>query len=239
MKKNTKHNRDVESLFDSKAKTWSQKYNGPLIPRLSLFTETARRHIPHESIILDFGCGTGELSKKLSEIGFKVHGIDISSEMITTAKSNIPFADRLTFQQGDISTLAGTNEKFDAIVSSSVLEYIPDTRNVLGIMRAAIRERGILIATLPNSESTVRKVERLLRSNVFWLHHLPWTRRIKMYLSYIENSRQHFSLREFQGLAEDSGFRVVEATYLTKELPDKSVRAKKNATLILYVLAKH
>lgn len=55
--------------------------------------------------ILDLGCGTGQLSQQIADLGAEVIGIDSSAEMIERSRANYP---HLTFQVGD-----ATNFRFD------------------------------------------------------------------------------------------------------------------------------
>lgn len=59
-----------------------------------------------QSIILDIGSGTGHHVSKLSENGFNVSGIDISSAMVQKAKENYP---NLNFVQGDVQNAVQFN----------------------------------------------------------------------------------------------------------------------------------
>jgi len=71
--------------------------------------------------ILDIGCGTGDLTKKIAELSGKVIGIDNSNEMIHTAKKKYP---EILFIHADAKDYQLDN-KFDAIFSNAVLHWIP------------------------------------------------------------------------------------------------------------------
>ncbi|MEM9277160.1 MAG: class I SAM-dependent methyltransferase [Pseudomonadota bacterium] len=87
-----------------------------------------------EQTVLEIGCGTGRnliaAARKFPQTMF--YGIDISSEMLMTAQSNIRKAgmeNRIILAQGDASafdpkTLFGIN-KFDRILMSYTLSMIP------------------------------------------------------------------------------------------------------------------
>lgn len=47
--------------------------------------QTIEKYRKNTNTILDVGCGTGELSIRLTEAGFKVTGIDLSESMLTVA----------------------------------------------------------------------------------------------------------------------------------------------------------
>lgn len=67
--------------------------------------------------ILDMGCGTGIHADLLSNKGYKVHGIDISEDMLKIANQKIKGKEeRLQFNQSNIQEL-NLNKKFDVVVS--------------------------------------------------------------------------------------------------------------------------
>lgn len=70
--------------------------------------------------ILDLGCGNGALTKKLSDLGASVIGMDASPELLEIAKKNYP---ELNFLQGD-ATQFTLDEKVDGIFSNAVFHWI-------------------------------------------------------------------------------------------------------------------
>lgn len=77
--------------------------------------------------ILDIGCGTGALTKKISELCEKITGIDNSAEMILTARKKYP---EITFLEADAKDFR-LDEKFDAIFSYAVLHWIPQADTMI------------------------------------------------------------------------------------------------------------
>jgi SAM-dependent methyltransferase len=70
-----------------------------------------KKYQPEAKNIIDFGCGTGNHDKFLSEKGYSVLGVDLSENMIELAKdknSNV----NLDFKVGDIRTFE-SNKKYD------------------------------------------------------------------------------------------------------------------------------
>src|SRR5690625_3006839 len=65
--------------------------------------------------ILDLGCGTGDLTHKISSMGSKVLGVDYSDHMIDQAKMKYP---QIQFQVKDILNL-NYDKLFDAIFSNA------------------------------------------------------------------------------------------------------------------------
>lgn len=71
---------------------------------------------------LDVGTGTGQFAVYLANKGFEVTGVDLSEEMIATARQNaaqegLP----IRFQTGDAEHLDFADESFDVVVSRNLL----------------------------------------------------------------------------------------------------------------------
>jgi len=80
-----------------------------------------RRYAPVASSILEIGCGTGVHGLGLAESGYRVEGIDLSSEMLSVAQrrraaAGPGIAARISFEQGDIRNLARA-KTYDAATS--------------------------------------------------------------------------------------------------------------------------
>lgn len=67
--------------------------------------------------ILDLGCGTGRHDELLVDKGYKLHGVDISEEMLNIARKRLKGKEGdICFTHSDISNLH-LNQKFDAVIS--------------------------------------------------------------------------------------------------------------------------
>ena len=86
------------------------------------------------STVLDAGCGTGYLSRKLHARGAKVIGIDFSEEMIRIARSKLAAIDFRVDSCSELKTVQ--DESVDLIVANYVLMDTPD---LMGTMRAFFR----------------------------------------------------------------------------------------------------
>lgn len=118
---------------------WRQRYIEQMI---------ADQNLPQAALILDVGCGPGELLLSLARSGYTVSGIDISKEMIGAARALLTRAavsgvDRLAV--GDIEQLEFEDETFDVVVASGVIEYQRDDHVSLSEMGRVLRPRGYLI----------------------------------------------------------------------------------------------
>ncbi|MGE5336527.1 MAG: class I SAM-dependent methyltransferase [Gemmatimonadota bacterium] len=100
--------------------------------------------------VLDIGCGSGLLARRLVDAGFVVHGIDASPAMVALARQHAPEASfgvvRLPAGAGDTLPVA------DVVVSTGhVLNYLDtqaDIARALGQMACAVRAGGVLAIDL-------------------------------------------------------------------------------------------
>jgi len=95
-----------------------------------------QKYRPETKTILDLGCGTGRHAVLLSQKGFKVHGIDISDEMLSAAM-DIADGETLTFSREDIRTVR-LGKTFDAVISLfHVMSYQVNNEDLQSSFRTA------------------------------------------------------------------------------------------------------
>jgi SAM-dependent methyltransferase len=78
---------------------------------------------PAPAHVADLGCGTGTLTRLLTDDGYTVDGLDFSLEMIRRARTKVPEA---RFVVGDASTPALMPQGYDVVLSRHVLWAMPD-----------------------------------------------------------------------------------------------------------------
>ncbi|WP_132286140.1 bifunctional 2-polyprenyl-6-hydroxyphenol methylase/3-demethylubiquinol 3-O-methyltransferase UbiG [Kribbella sp. VKM Ac-2568] len=95
--------------------------------------------------ILDFGCGTGLLTRTFARTGRVVIGVDPSPTMLGYARKQ-PGAEAVTWIDGDASAVDGTGD-MDLVVSSgnTMMHLSPETYpSVLGSLSGALRPGGVI-----------------------------------------------------------------------------------------------
>ncbi|MGP4061642.1 class I SAM-dependent DNA methyltransferase [Halobacillus sp. H74] len=84
---------------------------------------------PDTRTILDIGCGTGEITHRLQQIGFQLTGVDLSSDMLTVAQQKDPRANIQWLKQ-DMTNLEGLDQ-FDCVISyCDVFNYLVEESQV-------------------------------------------------------------------------------------------------------------
>ena len=109
--------------------------------------------------VLDVGCGSGLLARRLVDAGFQVTGVDASPAMIDLARTSVPDAH---FRVVRLPGSADALPRADSIVSTGhVLNYLDtldDIAHALGNLASALAPDGILAIDLM-TEAFARRPE--------------------------------------------------------------------------------
>src|SRR5688572_5100831 len=142
--KNQWDNISEERLID-RLSGGDASYNNVFLPTIKEYLKNVE-----SGNILDFGCGTGELTYEIAKLGFLVTGLDISKHSIDLAKKNF-IADNLNFLN---STLKETKLKsyFSIVIANMALM---DTQNLLENLKTINESlksngRALIIITHPS-----------------------------------------------------------------------------------------
>jgi trans-aconitate methyltransferase len=144
-------------------------------------------------MILDLGCGSGELAGEIAGRGARVVGLDASADMLAKARRQFPALD---FRLGDAASFA-VPERFDAIFSNATLHWVPAAEAAIGQMYAHLKPGGRLVAEMGgrgNVDQIVGAVLRQLQRRGYSLAAAHWW--------YFP------TVGEYAGLLEKQGFRV-------------------------------
>ena len=91
---------------------------------------------------LEIGCGTGKNTTWLINKGHKITAVDLSEEMLTIARQRIP-NENVQVLKADINeNWTFTNEKFDLVVCSLVLEHIENIGRIFKLISNHLTENG-------------------------------------------------------------------------------------------------
>src|SRR5262249_26387235 len=92
---------------------------------------------------LDAGCGTGFQAALLDEMGYAVHGVDLSRQLLRAGKTALA---RVPLAQGDVQALPYSDGSFAAATCcGSALSYVDDARQALAEIARVLRPGGRLL----------------------------------------------------------------------------------------------
>ncbi len=117
--------------------------------------------------VLDVGCGTGAASREAARIVRSVVGVDLSTEMIATAKRLAEGVDNVEFEIADAEHLPFDDATFTAVICSNSFHHYPDptqaTREMVRVMapggRLAIGDPCADLRVVRVADFFLRRVE--------------------------------------------------------------------------------
>ncbi|QTN31330.1 methyltransferase domain-containing protein [Akkermansiaceae bacterium] len=101
------------------------------------------------SHLLELGSGSGALSLRLAELGFRVTAVDYVAENFRASHDNIDF------KQADLNADLPESEReaYDAVVAVEIIEHLENTRHFTRLLKSALKPGGFLMITTPNINS--------------------------------------------------------------------------------------
>jgi ubiquinone/menaquinone biosynthesis C-methylase UbiE len=157
--------------------------------------------IPSGSKVLDVGCGEGVLTILLAQNGCQVTGVDISEPNIEACKhyaQQMNVADKVNFLLGDAENIPVEDGTYEYVVSSHVLEHVPDfVKGVKELRRVSSKKVIVAIPTCINPASFVQ-----LGGGTYWTitRHTPYA----IFLGGLRVLKALFTKRE--GVNEGLGY---------------------------------
>jgi len=158
--------------------------------------------------IVDVGCGTGEITRRLAERypQARLIGLDILESNLQIARAGEAQAARIDYRQGDAYALALADHSVDLLVCRHVSQAVPDFPLVLAEFSRVLRPGGWLH----------------LLSEDYGMLHMPatdfdpdrfWNQSVMVYLRSIGCDGRIG--RHTPALLESAGYREIAMDYLT------------------------
>ena len=184
--------------------------------------------------LLDVGCGSGRLSRRIYERGFSVLGVDINVEAIEAARTRFAAIDAgrsLTFAAADFAAYDSPSldgGPFDVVVCQLVISIIGTSHqraNLLRHVRDAMRPGGRLFLSASGVSDTINPGYARL-----YAEDLPLTGERHTYLSRDARGEvlymtHHFTDRELHDLLASAAFdeiSVVTERETSSRRPDEA-----------------
>ena len=96
---------------------------------------------------LDFGCGGGFVAYAISFVSKSSTGIDINEKAVIYAKKRF---NRVNFFCKNFSDLLKSQEKYDFVHSSEVIEHVSDINLYMQVLKQLVKKKGYLYITTPD-----------------------------------------------------------------------------------------
>jgi len=140
---------------------------------------------PGQRRALDFGCGTGNVTRHLLELGFEVTAADVSAKSLDVLSARYSNLGRLFTKR--LSDAALANEEpgqFDLVATYSVLHHVPDYLGCVRNLLRVLQPGGILFidhevsAEYWNPSPSLVELRKITKESVSPLQNKPDPRRV-------------------------------------------------------------
>jgi len=159
---------------------------------LKKFLSQAELQIDKDTNILDAGCGSGRLAvsllsklRKEGNIETKVHGVDVSKFMLKIAEKNalkkkvrenltlycadgqnLSYAHEFKNKDTNGNIIAFADDSYDIVMSSGLLECVPDPYMAIKEMQRVLKPGGIMVLSVVNKNKLGKLASKMLGFNL-------------------------------------------------------------------------
>ncbi len=188
-------------------------------------SEFARRldaAIPGDALVLEMGCGTGQLGLFLATADRTVVGADLARPSLELARDAAArYGASAHFVETDLRSPGLRRSAFDVVVCSGVLHHTPDPRASFASVARLVRPGGVLVIGLYNAWA--RLPQRLRRSVFRWTGIAlfdpvlrarrcePARREAWLRDQYLHPEEHRHTLREVRGWFHENGVEYLRA----------------------------
>ena len=145
-------------------------------------------------LILDLGCGTGDITNSIAQLSANVIGLDSSTTMIERAIEKFP---KIDFRCMDIYDMTFDNQ-FDSIFSNATLHWLLNPELAIQKMFDALKPKGKLVVEF-GGHGNVKNIQASLQNTLYNFGH---TANSKLKVWYFP------TISEYTTLLENNGFAV-------------------------------
>lgn len=166
--------------------------------------------------ILEIGCGTGSLLKKLKIVGWEVLGVELSTPMVKVAQQEGVNIIHGYFKRAVIEEIKSRIGSPNIVILRHVLEHLDDLNNTISLIHQILDKDGLLIIEVPYVKNTIEGN----RFYDFYHEHLSY-----FSVSALKNllSIKNFSIHHVYESPEGGGSILIVADCNTKNESDDNV----------------
>ncbi|HEU5231785.1 MAG TPA: methyltransferase domain-containing protein [Terriglobales bacterium] len=209
----------TDLFFEKQAPRWPNRYlSRTYLQRRNLVLSTVVEELSTRRVdrsaeyrALDFGCGAGVFVGALSALGIRVTGVDRSRAMIEAAQSRLGSsctAELELIRDDPGNDAAYRRHSYDLVLCLSVLEFVADHAEIIAHLAALLAPGGLLILTVPNRNSYLRRLERFAFDHPSVHRWIPGLNHLALPDCYLRYQRQQFTAEELVHSTKGLGLEV-------------------------------
>jgi 2-polyprenyl-3-methyl-5-hydroxy-6-metoxy-1,4-benzoquinol methylase len=142
-----------------------EEYNG--IQEMAAFGlhpqvfDLLKPHLKPGMKILDFGCGKGAFSQRLTDAGMIVDACDIDTDQILATVNK-----RIRLDLNKTAITDSIPEKYDVVIAMEIIEHLQNPWKYLEDCLSILKPDGIIVLTTPNISNFVSRMRFLMRGSL-------------------------------------------------------------------------
>jgi len=152
----------IERMYDTIAKEWAETFSGEheKKPKDQEILQRFSQEIGDRRPVWDFGCGPGNTTKYLKNLGIEISGLDLSEKMLEQARNIHP---DIHFQKGNILDLEFENDSLAGIVAFYTIVHFTEEQVEITCREVfrVLKPGGIFLFTYHIGEETIHIEEFL------------------------------------------------------------------------------
>jgi ubiquinone/menaquinone biosynthesis C-methylase UbiE len=153
---------NVERMYDTVAKEYAETFSGEheKKPKDQEILNRFSRAVGDKKPVWDFGCGPGQTTKYLKDLGIEISGLDLSEKLIEQARKIHP---EINFRKGNILELEFDDDSIGGVVAFYAIVHFTEEqverafREVFRVLQPG----GLFLFTYHVGEETIHLKEFL------------------------------------------------------------------------------
>jgi ubiquinone/menaquinone biosynthesis C-methylase UbiE len=155
---------EVEKLYDTLAKEYAETFSGEhqKKPKDQEILHRFSQEIGDRRPVWDFGCGPGQTTRYLKDLGIEISGLDLSEKILEQARTTHP---DIPFQKGNILELEFEDDSISGAVAFYAMVHFTEEQVVTACREVfrVLQPGGIFLFTYHIGEETIHIEEFLGR----------------------------------------------------------------------------
>ena len=153
---------DIERMYDTVAKEYSEAFSGEheKKPKDQEILRRFSQEIGDRRPVWDFGCGPGQTTEYLKDLGIEISGLDLSERILEQARTTHP---EIHFRKGNILDLEFENDSIAGAVAFYAIVHFTEEQVDIAFREVyrVLQPGGIFLFTYHIGEETIRLDEFL------------------------------------------------------------------------------
>ncbi|WP_048055378.1 class I SAM-dependent methyltransferase [Pyrococcus sp. NA2] len=211
--------REYYNAFPTYTKIESQEYQS----RIEALEPLLIKYMPRRGKVLDLACGVGGFSFLLEDHGFEVVGIDISEEMIESAKRYAEAREsKVEFLVGDAKKIPFEADSFDYVIFiDSLIHFTPlELNQVFKEVRRVLKSEGKFIIYFTDLRELLPRLrESIVVGQKYWISKVLTDREEKTVTIEFKSDEDTFRVKF--NVWGKTGVELLARLYFKKEAEEK------------------